>query len=92
MRLLFAVCFTANFVVFIVVLNGAKSSSVINDNQTPSGTANHCGKMVVCNCNLNQDSMDVSKAIKTLETKLENLIALVNKTLPPKPNPPGKLR
>jgi len=37
-------------------------------------------------CNLIQDS-HVSEAIKTLETKLENLITLVNKTSPPQPTP-----
>ena len=46
--------------------------------------------MMVCTCCLNQDS-DVSKAIKALETKLEKLIALVNKTAPPQTQAPGNL-
>ena len=40
-------------------------------------------------CNLIQDS-HVSAEIKNLETKLENLIALVNKTCPQQPAPPRK--
>ena len=40
-------------------------------------------------CNLIQDS-HVSAAIQNLETKLETLIALVNKTYPPQPAPSRK--
>jgi len=78
-------CFV--FVILTVVLtagNIAKSSNTAN-NQTPV-PAQTIGKMMVCN--LIQDS-HVSEAIKTLETKLEHLIALVNKTSPPQPTPPG---
>ena len=41
-------------------------------------------------CNLIQTCSHVSAAIQTLETKLENLIALVNKTRPPQPTPKRK--
>ena len=40
-------------------------------------------------CNLIQDS-HVNAAIKNLETKLENLIALINKTHPLQPAPSRK--
>ena len=39
---------------------------------TVNCTANHCG--------------EITKAIKTLETKVDNLIALVKDALPPKPS------
>lgn len=57
-----------------------------------SSSAN-CTNMVVCNCNVKQDS-NFTEAIKALETKLDKLIALVNKTSPPTPQPtqpPGEL-
>ena len=83
MRFLFTAFFSANLLVLI-----AKSSSVINGNRTPSTTSKiYTDNLMVCN--LIKDS-HVNEAIKTLETKLDNLIALVNKTLPPQP--PGKLR
>ena len=41
-------------------------------------------------CNLIQTCSHVSAAIQTLETKLENLIALVNKTPPLQPAPTRK--
>ena len=70
MRLLFAVYFTLNLLAMIAVI-GAKSSSAVKSNQTPSVPAkNYADNMMVCN--LIQDSL-VSKAIKTLENKLENL-------------------
>ena len=79
------------FIVLIAVIfssNCAKSaaeSSNTANNQTPLATKT-IGRMMVCN--LIQDS-HVSEAIKTLETKLKNLITLVNKTSPPQPTPPG---
>ena len=89
MRLLLAVCFTVNLLALIAVID-AKSSSVIKANQTPSAPVKkYADNMMVCN--LIQDS-HVSEAIKTLETKLENLIALVNKSSTPQPTPPGKTR
>ena len=46
--------------------------AVLSDARQQSGTANHCG--------------EITKAIKTLETKVDNLIALVKDALPPKPS------
>ena len=88
MRLLLAVYFTVNLLALIAVI-GAKSSSVIKANQTPSAPVKkYADNMMVFRI---QDS-HVSEAIKRLETKLENLIALVNKSLTPQPTPPGKTR
>lgn len=84
MRYSFPVCFIADFVICVALLHVARSSLLISGNETPSVNINHCDKILVCNCDLNQDS-DVSKAIKALETKLEKLIALVNRTAPPQP-------
>ena len=46
--------------------------AVLSDARQQSCTANHCG--------------EITKAIKTLETKVDNLIALVKDALPPKPS------
>ena len=78
------------FLVLIVIMaavNCAKSSNTANNQTPPPGKA--CEKPVLCNCNLNQADPHVSEAIKKIEAKLENLIALVNKTSPPQPKPPG---
>ena len=77
MRLNIQVYFLAVFLV--LTANGANNSS--------KSCAKPYVKMMVCNlmCNLLQDS-DANDAIKMLQTKLENLIAVVNKpspTLPP---------
>ena len=76
--------FAYRFLVVIVLavsLNHAFASA--GTSQTPLTGR---GTMV---CNLIQDS-HLSAAIKNLETKLENLIALVNKTYPPQPTPSRK--
>ncbi|XP_044167591.1 uncharacterized skeletal organic matrix protein 5-like [Acropora millepora] len=65
-------------IVLAVFLNDA--FALANANQAPLTGG---GTMV---CNLIQDS-HVHGAIKNLETKLENLIELVNKTRPPQPTP-----
>ncbi|XP_015757670.1 PREDICTED: uncharacterized skeletal organic matrix protein 5-like isoform X1 [Acropora digitifera] len=65
-------------IVLAVFLNHAFASA--DANQTPLARR---GSVV---CNLIQDS-HVNAAIKNLETKLENLIALVNKTHPLQPAP-----
>ncbi|KAL9953879.1 hypothetical protein ACROYT_G041352 [Oculina patagonica] len=70
----------------LIAVRGAKTSSLVKGNQTPSGPAkNYADNMMVCN--LIQDS-HVNKAIKTLEMKLEKLTELVNKTLTSQPKPP----
>ena len=46
--------------------------AILSDARQQSCTANHCG--------------EITKAIKTLETKVDNLIALVKDALPPKPS------
>ena len=46
--------------------------AALSDARQQSCTANHCG--------------EITKAIKTLETKVDNLIALVKDALPPKPS------
>ena len=46
--------------------------AVLSDARQQSCTANHCG--------------EITKAIKTLETKVDNLIALVKDALPPRPS------
>ena len=76
MRLPIQVYFLAVFLVLTV--NGANNSS--------KSCAKPYDKMMVCNlmCNLLQDD-----AIKMLQTKLENLIAVVNKPSPTLP--PGKM-
>lgn len=76
MRLLSAVCLTVNLLALIAMI-GAQISPVV----APA-------KMTLCN--LIQDS-HCSEVIKRLETKLENFIALVNKSLTPQPTPLGKL-
>jgi len=59
-----------------------------NKNQTPISAKMLGDKTVVFNCNVNQDS-HISQAIKALETKMEQLIALVNKTsTSPQPTKP----
>ena len=74
MRLCFQVYFLAVFLV--ITVNGAKSSKTC---------AKPYDKMMVCNlmCNLLQDS-GANDAIKMLQAKLENLIAIVNKPSPGK--------
>ena len=78
------------------VVNGAKPSMVksINDQiihdpskgrQCDEAPVNDCN----CHCNLHQDS-SLKYAIEALETKLEHLIALVNKTSLLKSTPSGK--
>ena len=69
-------------VYLVLTVNGAKNSS--------KSCAKPYDKMMVCNlmCNLLQDS-DANDAIKMLQTKLENLIAVVNKPSPTLP--PGKM-
>ena len=68
-------------IVVMLSLNFAKPSSMnASSNQTrspvcPKVPVNNCN----CHCNVNQVSF-VSKAINALETKLEQLITLVNKT------------
>lgn len=75
MRLLFAACFNATLLVLITV-HGTESG--VSDNQTPSNTVNTCDKTNVCT------------AMKNLETKLENLIALVKNTSTSQLTPPSK--
>ena len=76
----------------LLLLLGAKSSWV---NAVFNSSSEDCAaKIVVCNCNVNQDS-HVSEAINALDAKLEKLIALVTNTSPPTPQPtqtPGKLQ
>ena len=43
-------------------------------------------KMVVCNCNVNQDA-HFTEALSALEAKLDKLMALMNITSPPPPQP-----
>ena len=70
-------------VIFLAVfLNDAFASSDMN--QPPFTDKGIKG------CNLIQTCSHVSAALQTLETKLENLIALVNKTRPPQPTPTRK--
>ena len=79
-RMQSAYCFLA-VIVLAVLLNDAFASA--DANQTPLASR---GSVV---CNLIQES-HVNTAIKNLETKLEILIALVNKTRPPQPTPTRK--
>lgn len=68
----------------LLVLIDAKSSWV---NAAFNSSSEDCAaKMVVCNCNVNQDSQ-LTEAIKALDAKLEKLIALVTNTSPPTPQP-----
>ena len=69
-------------VLLVLTVNGANNSS--------KSCAKPYDKMMVCNlmCNLLQDS-DANDAIKMLQTKLESLIAVVNKPSPTLP--PGKI-
>lgn len=78
-------------VVVILAMNGAVSLTMTkNKKQTPTSAKTLGDRTVVFNCNVNQDS-HISQAIKALETKMEQLIALVNKTSTPQPRkPPGK--
>jgi len=83
--------------VVLSAISVAKYSSVnASKNQTPI-PAKRCDKEPVnncnCHCNLHQDSR-VTEEVKELKAKLEQLIALVNKTTPTNPQPttqPGKL-
>ena len=79
MRLLIQAYFLAVF--FVLSVDGDKSSK---------SCAKPYDKMMVCNlmCNLLQDS-GANDAIKILQTKVESLIAVVNKPSPALP--PGKL-
>ena len=79
MRLFIKAYFLAVF--FVLSVNGDKSSK---------SCAKPYDKMMVCNltCNLLQDS-GANDAIKILQTKLESLIAVVNKPSPALP--PGTL-
>ena len=76
----------------IIVFIGAKSSDASN-NQTPlPGTKTCREKAVVVNCNptMNQADLPLREAIKTLATKIENLIAIVNQSSRHrKSKPPG---
>ncbi|XP_078352343.1 putative skeletal organic matrix protein 5 [Oculina patagonica] len=87
MRLVFVACFTVSLLSLIAVrgVRGARTSSLVKGNQTPSGPAkNYADNMMVCN--LIQDS-HVSEAIKTLEMKFEKLTELVNKSSTSQPKP-----
>ena len=69
-------------IVLAVFLNHAFASA--DANQAPLA-----GRGIVA-CNLIETCSHVSAAIENLETKLENLIALVNKTYPLQPAPSRK--
>ena len=78
----------------LTVVNGMKPSmakSVNNQINNPSN-GRQCNKAPVndcnCHCNLLQDS-SLKYAIEALETKMEHLIALVNKTSIPKSSSSG---
>ena len=71
MRYSFPVCFNADFVICVALLHVVRSSLLISGNETPSVNINHCDKMLVCNCDLNQDS-NVSKAIKALSSLIRD--------------------
>ena len=79
MRLFFQACFLPVF--FAPAVNGDKSSD--------KSYVKPYDKTMVCNlmCNLLQDSA-ANDAIKLLQTKLESLLAVVNK--PPHAQLPGK--
>ena len=65
-------------IVLILSVNGGQALPVsLTNNLTPDTIKTD--KTVVFNCNANQDS-NISEAIKALETKMDHLIALVNKT------------
>ena len=75
----------------LIVFIGAKSSNASN-NQTPLPTKTCHEKPVVFNCNptMNQADLPLREAIKTLATKIENLIAIVNQSSQHRqPKPPG---
>ena len=83
--------------VFVVlsVLTGVRVTAVINTvNNDRQSAAICCDKpSVVCNCNTDQSSSNVSEAIEALERKVDHLITLVSNssTSSPEPtNPPGK--
>lgn len=82
------VCFVTCFKAFLLVLISVNSAKFCKGNQTTSSPAETDNKLMVCT--LIQDS-HVSEAINKLEAKLENLIALVNKTCTLMPEPSGKL-
>ena len=77
----------AILLLFVVIspANGVKSPSL---KAPPSSKL--CDKTPVnncnCHCNLHQDPR-VGEALKALETKMEELIALVNRTSTPQPSP-----
>ena len=69
-------------IVLAVFLNYAFATADVNQPSfTGKGTKD---------CNLIETCSHVSAAIQTLETKLENLIALVKKTRPRQPTPKRK--
>lgn len=78
--------------VFLGLIDVFVSTVNVSKNQSPPPAKN--GEKLVCNCNYNVNAdSHVSKAIKELETKMEHLIALVNRTGPLSPQPttpPGK--
>ncbi len=79
MGLLFAAFFGVHLFI-VIAIRGAESNAKISGNQTPFYY--NCDKTMVCT------------SIKTLETKVDNLIALVKKLSKPSPTPtptPGKL-
>ncbi|XP_068729152.1 uncharacterized skeletal organic matrix protein 5-like [Montipora capricornis] len=73
-------------ILLTVFLSGAFGSNT-GTSQTPSTNKAFNNKPLMV-CNLIQDS-HVSEAIKKLETKLENLIAMVNKTSTSQPSQPA---
>ena len=73
-------------IITISVMSGDKLSSVrASKTQTPI-SAKTCDKMMVCNCNVKQD-FSLREAVRALEKQMEQLIALVNKTTTPTPQP-----
>lgn len=64
---------------FVICTNSSSMNTSINQQQSAPG------RNVVCNVIQPQ----VSEALKKLETKLENLIALVSQTITPQPKIPG---
>ena len=65
-------------VVLVFYVNGGQALPVsLTKNLTPHTMKTD--KTVIFNCSANQDS-NISEPIKALETKMDHLIALVNKT------------